>query len=830
MNTHTSYPARAALAACLCLGLSSWVLPSQAQVSPAALLQAQTAGAAAPQAAGAFTPPAAAVGAPALGLVQAAPVLPPRPDIGAQDAARAPLVTPRLPEPQAPNQFQRFVQDSTGQLLPVFGSKLFDNPQAYAADNAAPAPGEYVLGPGDEVRIQIWGATDFAGTQTLDRNGQINLPKIGNINLAGVQVKDLEPTLRKQIATVLTNVSVNASLGKLRGITVYVVGQARQPGTYNLSSLSTLVNAVFASGGPGNQGSMRKIELKRGGKTVTTLDLYDFIAKGDKSKDAALQPGDVISIPPAGPRMALTGATDHRAIYELAPGTNVQDVLAMGGGLPALASPQKAVLERIDPTRASAPRLVQDLRLDSAGLAQSLRDGDVITLLPISPAFGNAVTLQGAVAQPLRHAYVPQMRVQDLIPDREALITPEYYRHKNQLVQNRSASLKAQGLTQPQIEAIEKAQQLPEGLALANEMVVTPNGGANADVTSRVNSMTAQINWDYAVIERLDRQTLRTQLIPFNLAKAIVGKDPEHNLLLQAGDVITIMSSADVQLPTESKSRLVRVEGEVASPGVYQALPGETLPQLLARVGGVTRQAYVFGTEFTRESVRKQQQQNLDQVIRRLESQMQSASASLAANLTGERAAQAQTLQQQQQQQMQAQINRLKALRSKGRVALELDPEQIGAGPFAADRQARRTQADIGQQLPPVPLEDGDAILVPSLPAFVAAAGSVNNDNVLIYKPGKTVGDIIRAAGLAEDADASEAFVLRADGSVFSRRSTGWFSSFEGAKVMPGDTVIVPPKVDRENTYNFAVRALRDWTQIFANLGIGAAAIKTLRN
>jgi hypothetical protein len=129
-----------------------------------------------------------------------------------------------------------------------------------------------------------------------------------------------------------------------------------------------------------------------------------------------------------------------------------------------------------------------------------------------------------------------------------------------------------------------------------------------------------------------------------------------------------------------------------------------------------------------------------------------------------------------------------------------------------------------------VPLEDGDAILVPSLPAFVAAAGSVNNDNVLIYKPGKTVGDIIRAAGLAEDADASEAFVLRADGSVFSRRSTGWFSSFEGAKVMPGDTVIVPPKVDRENTYNFAVRALRDWTQIFANLGIGAAAIKTLRN
>jgi hypothetical protein len=162
---------------------------------------------------------------------------------------------------------------------------------------------------------------------------------------------------------------------------------------------------------------------------------------------------------------------------------------------------------------------------------------------------------------------------------------------------------------------------------------------------------------------------------------------------------------------------------------------------------------------------------------------------------------------------MQAQINRLKTLRSKGRVALELD----------ADVQ----KADA---LPALPLEDGDAILIPSQPAFVSAAGSVNNENVMIYRPGRTVGDVLKAAGLAEDAEPSEAFVLRADGSVLSRRSSGWLSSFEGAKVMPGDTLVVPPKVDRETNYNFVVRALRDWTQIFSNLGIGAAAIKTLRN
>jgi protein involved in polysaccharide export with SLBB domain len=333
---------------------------------------------------------------------------------------------------------------------------------------------------------------------------------------------------------------------------------------------------------------------------------------------------------------------------------------------------------------------------------------------------------------------------------------------------------------------------------------------AGKEVANRINSMVDQINWDYAVVERLNTKDLRVELIPFNLGKAVLQKDPAHNIVLQPGDVVTILSSTDVQLPAERKTRLVRIEGEVAAPGVYQAKPGETLPQLLQRIGGLTPQAYVYGTEFTRESVRKQQQANLDQVIRRLETQGSSAGAALVANLTGERAAQAATLQQQQQQRMQAQINSLKTLKSKGRVSLELDA--------------------VKPDLPNLPLEDGDAILVPPLPAFVAAAGSVNNDNVFIFRQGKTVGDVITSAGVNEDSELSQAFVLRADGSIFSRKAAGWFTSFESAKLMPGDTVVVPSKVDRESGYNTLMRGLRDWTQIFSNLGIGAAAIRTLSN
>jgi protein involved in polysaccharide export with SLBB domain len=688
-----------------------------------------------------------------------------RAEFGAINAVRsAPL----------PNQFQRFVQQSTGTALPLFGASLFNNPAAYSADSAAPAPSEYVLGPGDEVRVQIWGTFDFSGTFVIDRNGQINLPKVGVVTLIGVQLKDLEAVLLQKIGTVFKNVSLNATLGKLRGITVYVVGQATQPGTYNLSSLSTLVNALFVSGGPSEKGSMRNIELKRAGRTITKLDLYDFISKGDKSKDVALMPGDIIMIPPAGKRMALVGATDHAAIYEFKDGDKLRDVLALGGGLSSLASHQDASAERINPQDPKTPRKVQSLKLSAQGLDTTLQDGDVITLLPISPAFANAVTVQGTVAQAVKYPWTANMRITDLIPDSSALISPEYFTRKN-------------------------------NLAISIDATV-----AGKTIANRVNNSINQINWEYALIERLNPKELRTDIIPFNLGKAILQKDPLHNLLLQAGDVITILSNTDVQLPAERKTILVRIEGEVLAPGMYQTLPGETLSQLLQRAGGLTPRAYIYGTEFTRESVRKQQQENLDQVIRRLETQGQSAGATLAANLTGDRVAQAATLQQQQQQRMQAQIASLKALKSKGRVSLELDANK--------------------PELPSLPLEDGDTILVPTLPAFVAAAGSVNNDNVFIFRQGKTVADVLLAAGLNEDSEPNQAFVLRADGSIFSRRTAGWLSRFEGAKLMPGDTVVVPSKVDRESGYNTLMRGLRDWTQIFSNLGIGAAAIRTLRN
>ena len=720
----------------------------------------------------------AATGAAQAGLPNlagaAAPVMAPRADTAAFDAPRVQAV--RAVKAQTPSQFQRFVQGATGLLLPNYGAELFENPQIYSADSAAAAPADYTLGAGDEVRVQIWGSVDYSGTHTLDRNGQINLPKIGTIALAGIQVKDLEGTLRKHVATVFNNFSLNANLGRLRGITVYVVGQAQQPGTYNLSSLSTLVNALFASGGPTPNGSMRNIQIKRAGKTVTTFDLYEFISKGDKSKDVSLQAGDVIMIPPAGPRVALTGATDHAAIYELNAGNTVQDVLSLGGGLPALAAPQKALLERIDNTQ-SQPRKVQDLALNAQGLQYPLRDGDVLTLLATSSQFSNAVTLRGHVAYPLRYSYTAGMRVSDLIPDPRSLIQGGYYNSKNGLVQS-NADSKVSG-----DRAINDVKNLLE-----------------------------EINWDYASIERLNANEVKTVLIPFNLGKAIKDKDPANNLTLLPGDVVTVFGVKDLPVPVEKRSQFVRIGGEIKVPGYYQITPGETLNQLVKRANGLTSNAYAYGTVFNRETTRIEQQANLDKAVRRIEQDITSQSVTQLQNVTDtEKNANIQS----QIAGQRILLTKIQTLRASGRIALEMSIEE--------------------PSFPDITLEDGDSITIPLRPSFVGVFGSVQTETSFIIKPGKTVGEYIDSAGPTREADLQAAMLIHADGTVRTNKATrSWVgfgnSNFMSTTVNPGDSIFIPEVLDRRTVYSQFIQGAKDWTTLLYQFGLGAAALRTLKN
>jgi protein involved in polysaccharide export with SLBB domain len=711
-----------------------------------------------------------------------------RPDDAAERAPRR----VELP-PQRPSEFQKFVETATGRLLPVFGASFFaDAATSQGPLDNVPVSSDYVVGPGDELLIRAWGSIDVDYRATVDRNGQINLPKVGSFNVAGVKASDIERHLRAQIGRVFTNFSLNVTLGHLRGLKVFVVGPAQRPGVYTLPSQSTMLSAVVAAGGPGPNGSMRKLGLRRDGKLISELDVYDFLVQGDKSKDVHLAAGDVLVFQPVGARVALTGALDTAAIYELKdPQEPMRELLRYAGGAPVLASRHRGQLERIDPTQPAAARTVEAFRLDAAGLQKPVRDGDIVTLLGISPQFANAVTLKGHVAMPLRYPYVAGMRISDLIPDKDALISGDFYRRKNLLVQvleGEEAVTDASTATQEDRAAVERARKSPAALF-------------------------EELNWDYAVVERLNMKDLSTQVIPFNLGRAVLRRDPVQNIELLPGDVVTIYSQKDMRVPVSRQTRLVSLEGEVIAPGVYQLLPGETLKQLIDRAGGFTAQAYVYGLEFSREETRQRQRENLNAAMTRLQVLSATQSARDAANrrddVSADRSAAVSNAA------TQAQLARLAQLQPNGRIALELQPD-----------------AKTADTLPDLPMEHGDRVIVPARPGFVTVAGAVANSNAFLWKPGRTAGDYVRLAGLDEAADMSNMFVLRADGTVTSaneRRGFFGFGGIESQALQPGDAVVVPNQLDYETWGRALVRNLKDWSQIFSQFGLGAAAIQTLR-
>ena len=334
------------------------------------------------------------------------------------------------PVPDARIGFQDFVKELAGRDLPIFGADLFKNvPTTFAPVDNVPVTADYVIGPGDEIVIRAWGQLDMDYSDLVDRTGGLNIPRVGTIQVAGIKYQDLAAHIKNSIGRIYRSFELSVTLGQLRSIQVFVVGQARRPGAYTVSSMSTLVNAVFAAGGPASAGSMRQIQLKRGNKVVTELDLYDLLINGDKTKDVALLPGDVIYMPPVGALVAINGSVNVPAIFELKKDGTLADLMGWAGGLANTASGQKATVERIDNRRV---RKVEEFNLDSGTARVGLRDGDLVTIYALSPRIENSVSLRGNVAQPLRAPWRQGMRVRDLIPDAKALLSREYWSRKNQ--------------------------------------------------------------------------------------------------------------------------------------------------------------------------------------------------------------------------------------------------------------------------------------------------------------------------------------------------------------------------------------------------------------
>jgi len=763
--------------------------------------------------------------------------------------------TKPLSYPLPPNEFQKYVTQTTGQWLPMYGAEFFDNLRNNNVQlSRTPVSDDYIIGPGDQLSIRIWGSANAEATVTVDRQGAIAFPKLGTLRLAGVRSDQLEAVVKSYFAKYYKDIEVSVALGKLRKITVFVVGQGRHPGSYSLTSHSTLTSAIFLSGGPNSSGSIRNVKLVRQGKVVAEFDLYDFLSKGDKSQDLKLQDGDVLFYPKAYGYVALHGKINVPSVFELKGREDTLGYfLTLAGGLPVTADPLKGTLDRIQPG-IEQPRTLESIQLVGTFLNATLRNGDVVNVAALLPTLSNAVTLRGAVSQPARLPWKQGMRVSDVITAKSLLIPSENTRINNELLfgkldAERAARSRARVPMDLAVERVllEKQKKEEDNLKAIQSGIITkqpepatlqlgvdPAKATYQEQTERefaiaqlgkpeiadeklidtVGRLSLQINLDYAVIERFSKDTLQTNLLPFNLGEVFKNPKGDEDLLLEAGDVITVFASKDLQLPVSRVNAFVRVEGEVNKPGIYPIYKQDNIQTIIRKAGGLTSEAYLFATSLYRSEVKKNQEKNLDKILKRLEVESASELARISQSSGASTDPGALQAKIQSAKQAQAQsIERFKLLKPEGRISLGLMPSD---------------QVNL-ENLPAIRIENGDRILIPTRPEFVQVVGSVNTESALVYKLGLKVKDYLNQAGISGSADIDGVILVRADGSALSSQRFWGGNDVLNAQVLPGDTIVMPEKFDRESGWSQTLRNAKDFTQVLYQLGLGAAAIKTLR-
>ena len=723
--------------------------------------------------------------------------------------------------------------------LKQFGYVFFKNSLLLtSAIDAMPVGSNYILGPGDVVNLTVWGATNLRQELTVDRNGELLIPKVGPVRVWGLPFDKAKTAVSEAMDRYYRNYEMSLTLGKLRTIQVYVVGEVEAPGNYPVSSLATVINALAMAGGPSHNGSLRGIRVTRGGQTLATVDLYDMLLSGDRNKDVQLQNGDTIFVPVIGSVVAVAGEVRRPAIFELNGRTTVSDILKMAGGVAASGSLERFQIERLEN---NARRIVLDI-VPKAGSLEAelggveLKDRDIVKVFPIRDVIRHSVELKGNVQQAGEYQFRPGMRLTDLIPSMQVLlpethldsveivrISPPDYQKELIHVNLRRALAGNQGdnmLLQEQDvvrvfsrwEMEEKPRVTVEGAVMKpGEFDYFP-GMSVRDLLMAAGSTKRNALLDQAELTRIviTGDKVHSSRIQIDLGKALAG-DAVNNLTLQSDDILMVRSVSDWQ---NKADKYVTINGEVRFPGKYSLTSGEKLYSVIARAGGYTDKAYLRGAKFTRRSVRELQQKRMDEIIVKTEKELLQKQSSLAAvsssreELDSTKAA---------LDALMKNVEQMKSLKAEGRVVIRLS--------------AVATSKQSGYDLV---LEGGDELNIPAHPGVVNVLGQVYNPNSYVYQEGLDVDRYLQKSGGPDsNAEASEMYIVRADGSVFSRQQSSFgiqwndegrswgFGSFLSSSLEAGDTLVVPQKLDRIAW----TREVKDWTQILANIALTAGTV-----
>ena len=745
-------------------------------------------------------------------------------------------------EPEPPSSVELLM---TGQVpndvnvasLKQFGYEVFNQKTSQFRPLLNVPVGEnYVIGPGDCFTITMWGRHNDQLSVHVGRDGNIALPEVGVLSVAGMSFGDMKDFLESELKRKFTDFRIHTAMGKLRTLTVYVVGEARIPGSYTVSSLSTVINALFAAGGPSKNGSLRDIRLQRTGQAPQVIDLYDFLMGGDKSSDIRLQDGDTIYIPLVKSVVGIAGNVKRPAIYEMKASLSLSQALDLAGGVNYAGMLQHIQVDRIENHRR---RIVADFDLtdSSGGLDQTVLDGDLVKVYPVLEREEQVVYLEGHVVRPGKYALKPGMRLSDLLTSNE-LFKPQINMQYAEIVRMVPPDLNPitlsfnlgrvmQGgseqdypLEQFDIVRLFRWNEKGKRSVRVSGMVYEPNeyrfveGMKLKELIDAAGGLQKNSYLRTAEVTRLhiSQDGMQTEKIEVDLAKALQG-DSVNNVLLQDYDHLVVRP-----IPELNFDETVEIVGEVRFPGIYPIRKDERLSSIIERAGGFSDDAYLKGAVFVRESAMEVQQQRMDDLIRQLE---ESLLTTTSQGLSGAMDADSVDMQKANLESKKELIAKLRTARIEGRVVIKLSSDDFKASKYDLE------------------LEDGDILTVPRLPGIINVVGEVFNPTALLYEPGQNVEQYLaRVGGMTKDADQKQVSVIRADGSVISMmqksrqgfawdsESNQWFfgGSFMTTKLDPGDTIVVPKKLD----YNKWLRTTKDLTQIIFQVALAAGVVIAL--
>lgn len=753
-------------------------------------------------------------------------------------AVQQTTIQPRLPEtPESvvvPETSESTAKESGPTVLRRFGYELFaGSPTTFAPVSDVPVSSDYLLGPGDSLKVNMYGKESQFVELVIDTEGSAFIPNLGPIELAGLTFSEAKQAIANTINQKMIGVTAVVSMGQLKSIRVFVLGEAHKPGSYVVSSLSTVTNALLLSGGVAEKGSLRNIQVKRAGNLIATIDLYDLLLKGDTSKDVLLQSGDVVFIPPVGKTVGIQGEVLRPALYELQDNENVGTLLSMAGGMLATAHPELAKLERI--TDGDEKKLI-DLDLRTGDKASRLNDGDLVRIQPKLGLLNNYVKVNGPVYRAGPQTFHEGMTISDALA--YAGVTPAFDPSYVVLVREQAlgrisvhsynlhaSSLSKSGMAEPlsardELHLFEANQD--RGAALA-PVIARLNTQTSTTEAAKEVTVSGSVRFPgiYPLVEGMTVNDLilaagglteKAYLLSADLTRRQIGTDQKVEVIRQemsisdAAALATTLVSRDVvqikSIPNWAEKASIELTGEVNFPGTYTIYKNDTLYDVIQRAGGLTEYAYTPAALFTRKELREQQAQRVAEMKRKLTEDIAKAEL-VGGDSLGKEKDQEVASEVAEAQKLLGLLDQSPVL---GRLVIDLDRVLVNASDYS------------------IPVQDGDRLHIPTLQNAITVIGEVQQPISLIYQPELDYRAYVdKSGGTTINADEDRIYIVRASGDVVMPKTSSWFSSVQ-TEMAPGDTIVVPlhpEKVDQ-------VVLWKDLSQIMYQIGLGAAAVGSL--